>query len=274
MTKNLMIGAAAVATAAFGASAAEASAIYSADATTTLTLVSVTNTTDADAGDSELQFAIGTSLDQEGADTTGDATASTDFLLSPFENGSGVIQNSLAPNDTVTNAGFVSGTAADGTSNAFVSTAGDMFMENLSLTDTFEVTFELTYDLFASAMTDDPSVESASAGAFALVQSDLLGDVTGSITQDGVSSALAELVLDLALEPTAADGALSDSGSILLTFVVSPGAAVNMFMFADVLGNGVGVADMGANPVPLPGALGFMVFGAAGLAGLRKRKAA
>ena len=147
-------------------------------------------------------------------------------------------------------------------------------MQNLSLTDTFEVTFELTFDLFASAVVGSLGTESAEAGAFATVESALTGDVTGTVLQDGISTVLSELVLDIALQPTGADGELSESGSILLTFVLAPGAAVNMFMFADVLGNGVGMADMDVNPVPLPGALGFMLLGAAGVAGLRRRKAA
>ena len=269
--RNLMIGAAASAVAALALGAAEAAVTYTADASTTLTLVSVANTTNADAGTAEFVFAVSTSLDGEGSETTGDATANTSFLLEPSDDGLGLIQNGLAAGDTVVNAGSVSGAARDGTSSAFVSTAGDMFMQNLSLTDTFEVTFELTYDLFASAVVGALGGESAEAGAFATVESSIIGDVTGTVLQDGVSTALSDLVLDLALQPTGADGALSESGTLLLTFVLAPGAAVNMFMFADVLGNGVGIADMDANPVPLPGALGFMLMGAAGAAGLRRR---
>ena len=275
MTKHLMIGAAAAATI-LGASGAQAAAVYSADATTTLTLVSVTNTTTPEAGDSEFGIAILTSLDQEGSDTTGDATASTDFTLDPFEDGFGVIQNGLAAGETLSNGGSVTGTAADGTSDAFVSTAGEMSFTNLSLTDTFEVTFELGFDLFASASVDNAMNESASAIGAVLAEASLFGDVTGTVERDGISTALSNVVLDLALEATGADGTLADAGSLLLTFVVAPGAGVDMFMFADVLGGGVGVADidMNPNPIPLPGALGFMLVGAAGLAGLRKRKAA
>lgn len=273
MIKTLMIGAAALAMTAFAATSADAAALYSADATTTLTLVSVTNTTNAGAGDGELEFAISTSLDEEGSEMDGDATASTDFRLDPT--GNGFIQNSLAVGSSLTNSGSVMGAANDGTSSAFVSTSGDLVIENLSFTDTFEVTFELSFDLFASADADTDA-DNANAGAFATVESALFGGATGTILQGGVSTALSNVVLDLALEPTAADGSLSEAGTLLITYVVAPGAAVEMFMFADVLGNAVGVAGSGmdADAVPLPGALGFMVFGAAGLAGLKKRRAA
>lgn len=272
MTKTLMIGAAALAMTAFGATAANATATYSAEAITTLTLVSVTNTTNADNGDGELEFAIATSLDEEGSDTDGDATAMTDFLFEPT--GDGLVQNSLGVGTSLTNQGSVTGTATDGTSSAFVSTTGDLVIDNLSFTDTFEVTFELSFDLFATASVDGDG-ESANAGAFATVESELFGGATGTVTQGGISTALSETVLALALEPTGADGTLSDAGTLLITFVVVPGAAVEMFMFADVLGNAMGMADldMDADVVPLPGALGFMAFGAAGLAGLKRRKA-
>ena len=275
MTKHLMIGAAAAALGLFATEAA-ATAVYDAGSSTTLTLVSVTNTTGE--GDSEIQFAVSTSLDEEGTETDGEATAETGFTLNPSAGDAlGVIQNGLAPGEFVSNAGTVSGTATDGTSSGFVSTAGDMFVENLSQTDTFEVTFELTYDMFASASVDDTDAEIANASAFVTVDSELLDGATGTLTQDGVvSELLSGVVLELALEPAAGEGMLSESASALITFVIAPGAAVNMFMFADVLGNGTGVAmmDMDPDAVPLPGALGFMVLGAAGLAKLRRREAA
>lgn len=275
MTKHLMISAAAVAMTAFAASQASATAVYTADTTTALTLLNVSNTTGS--GDSELQFAMSTNLAEESSDTSGDASADTDSTLVPNSDGDsfGVIQNSFAVGETLSNSASVSGSAVDGMSSANVFTDADMFVENLSLTDTFEISFELTYDMFASAMTDGMDGESASAESFVQVTTELFDGVTGTIEQDGViSEILSGIVLELALDPSAGDGDMSESASILLTFVLEPLSAVNMFMFADALGNATGVAMMDADAVPLPGALGFMVVGAAGLAGLRKRKAA
>ena len=271
MTKHLMIGAAAT-FALTAASAAHASAVYDARASTTLTMTAVTNTTTT-GSQAGLEFAVGTGVEGDDTETTGDATAETSFELRPSDaDALGLIRNSLALGETLSNTGSVTGVATDGTSSATVLTDGSIFMENLSLTDTFEVTFELTYDMSASTGIEFDG-ESASATSFVQVDTELLG-ATGTLTEGGVvSEVLSGTVLSLALEPVQGDEALSASASILLTFVLSPGTAVNMFMFADAEGNAIGIADVDMDVVPLPGALGFMLFGAAGLAGMRRRAA-
>ena len=277
MTKHLMIGTAATValTASLAAaSAAHASAVYDASASTTLTMTSVTNTTTT-GSEAGLEFAVETGIEGDDTETTGDATAETSFELRPSGTDAlGLIRNSLALGETLSNTGSVTGMATDGESSAFVLTDGSLFMENLSLTDTFEVTFELTYEMSASASVEFDG-ESASATSFIRVDSDLLDGATGTFEQDGViNEVLSGTIPELALEPAQGDEALSASASILRTFVLAPGTAVNMCMFADAEGSAVGMADMTMDAVPLPGALGFMVFGAAGLAGLRRRHAA
>ena len=268
MSKTLLIGTAACVLGLAAAPAAHAAVVYEASATTTLTLVSVTNNTNAEAGDSELAFAVNAFVRAEDVILSGDATGETETRLNPNS-----IDNALAAGESVSNGGTVRGRATDGTSEAFVDTFGEMTVSNLSATDTLTVQMELSFSLAAFASLDNALGETADIGAFATIESSIVGDVDATVEQGGVATALSDAVLAFALESSGGDADLSDSATLLITFVLAPGAAVDMFMRADVFGFAEGmVAD--ADAVPLPGAFGLMAAGLVGIGAARRRKGA
>ena len=245
---------------AFGdATTSHATAMFSAAATVTIEVTDIVNTATMDAtgiGDVEIGADV-FPIDADVFFLEGSADGSASAMGSPESVPPDFDLVPLAIGDSLSIMVSVSGTAdpfvftpdAFGHVDAIAFGIGFIGLENLSLTETFEVFFKLTFSLTADASLDDPVNEDALGAADVLIDSD---------------SGL--LIFDEIVEADALFGIFDPDviGMTTFSLVLGPEG------FDDILAQ-VGV-DGFAVVLPEPGTLALFGLGLAGLGLARRRR--
>lgn len=236
------------------AATAHAEVMFAGSSGATLTLLGWNNLETGEWDTGDVVVTGGLSVDLDSAASTGaGATASSTPVVGINGNPA-----ALGAGDTLDLSAAVAGAISGlGVSDAWALTSAFLDLSNASLTDAYQIFFSLDYSLFATS-------EASLVSETAFVQSSV--DV---FTNGGT------IATDIIVSDALNGGGIFTSGDTLFfSVVLAAGGLDTLNIFADALGNGIGVQPIPpppSTPVPEPGTGLLVLAGLGGLA-VRRRK--